>query len=205
MATIRLTDPDLETLIPMSLIKEFCRIDNDLDNSCSEILIDARSGAVSAGEHRTHIIWGQADFEFRWNILHGLTVESSVKFPITPVQSVKEVKLFSVDNTETVLTAADYNFQKSSIEFGHSFAELRLITPPPAGTVDLRVQAVVGWDGETFPRDLKMWALNRIASLYDVRGDIQDLGGKTFVKMPRDHTDSLLDKWIVYGHPRHCI
>lgn len=52
------------------------------------------------------------------------------------------------------------------------------------------------WTPETFPPSLKMWTLNRVASMFDTRGDVVDV---KVTKTPRTHVDALLDRWVVYG------
>jgi len=100
-------------LISLDEIKEFCRIDDDLDAASGSLLEGFREAAIDAGEHLTN-----RDWTAEW----------------TPVNL------------------------------------------PPA---------------------LKVWTLNRIASLYDLRGDVQESGKA--IKTPRTHVDGLLDRWVNYG------
>ena len=101
-------------LITVDEIKEFCRIDNDLDAASVSLLEGLREAAINAGEHLTGRDWRKK------------------------------------------------------------------------------------WTAETLPPDLKIWTLNRIAALYDVRGDVQGRR-EELARTPRSHIDALLDRWIVYG------
>lgn len=101
-------------LISLDEIKEFCRIDDDLDAASTTLLKGFREAAIQAGEHLTGRDWREE------------------------------------------------------------------------------------WTEETLPQSLKIWALNRVAALNDIRGDTQDSGNRSIVQMPRNHVDALLDRWRVY-------
>ena len=105
-------------LISLEDIKEFCRIDDDLDASSATLLEGFAEAAIDAGEHITNRDWRKK------------------------------------------------------------------------------------WTAETLPASLKAWTLNRIAAMNDIRGDMQETGSRTVVKMPRSHVDALLDRWIIYGRRR---
>ena len=107
-------------LISLDEIKEFCRIDDDLDAASAGLLEGFREAAIDAGEHITNRDWCKK------------------------------------------------------------------------------------WTAETFPASLKIWTLNRVAAMHEIRSDIQDLTYRDFIKMPRNHVDALLDRWVIYGGRRRC-
>ena len=100
-------------MITIDEIKEFCRIDDDLDAASVSLLEGFRDAAIDEGEHLTNREWRET------------------------------------------------------------------------------------WTAETLPQALKVWTLNRISSMNDVRGNVQDSG--KLAKTPRTHIDSLLDRWVIYG------
>lgn len=105
----------MANLISLDDIKDFCRIDDDLDGYTEAELMTMCSAAIDAGEHITNRDWRKK------------------------------------------------------------------------------------WTAETLPASLKVWTLNRIASMFDIRGNVVDV---RVAKAPRDHVDSLLDRWVCYGNRR---
>ena len=106
---------DLPPLITVEELREFCRIDADLDAAAEAELETLRDAAIETGEHLTGRKWREK------------------------------------------------------------------------------------WTPETFPRSLKLWVLNRVATANDRRTDVQTSSRETIIAMPREHSERLLDPWRIYG------
>ena len=189
----RKTDP--VSLISDEVIKEYLGFDPDLDLSQDLAIQVLKRAVIEQGEQYTGIVWAEADYCMESIPLLGI----AAFMPISPVFAISEVTHVAANGVETTIPEEARRYVPASPEQYHPWGVMY-----PAGEPFLpgsfTVTGKAGWTEQTFPESLRMWALVRMATLYEQRQDIS-LGNAASHSMPRDHTMSLLDRWRVYGSP----
>lgn len=200
MIITRLPDPPQAEIISMDDIKEFCRIDDDLDAVHLTTLATLRDAAIETGEQETGIIWRAASYEITLPFLY--SPRCCIQVPISPVLGLTELVLTGEGIGEASPDPDGYAFYPSDMETGRPWAT---IMPTKAGWLQgaekVRMRVTAGWTADTLPSALRLWALNRIASANDTRADTQPSTRETVISMPRDHSARLLDRYRVMGGP----
>lgn len=195
---VRRPDPPQAEIITTDDIREFCRIDADLDAVHLATLKTLRDAAIETGEQETGIIWRAAEYEI--TMPPPATSWSCLYVPVTPVLELLELLFVGPDAAEFMPAPATYSFHPSDLENSFPWATiLPLAGGWPTGAERVQLLVKAGWTAETLPQSLRLWILNRIATSGDHRSDMQDSGRLNTVKMPREHSERLLDRWRVYG------
>lgn len=190
MIITRLSAPGLE-IVPLDLLAEFIGLDLDLDANQSKVLPVLRTAAIQEGEQITGVIWPEA----RYRIEGARSLFGPLVLPLAPVFKLEALNRTDAAGETEELEPGRYRFIPSNIEFGQPFARVELDGLLPSDSFTAEVTA--GWSAEDFPDALRNWALNRIATLYDYRQDVETSGRQQIVTMPRDHSRGLLDRYTV--------
>lgn len=191
MIVTRLPDPPQAEIITLEEVREFCRISADLDAYSNRELIILRDAAIETGEQETGLIWRAAAYEI--NLAASIPPLWPVQVPIAPALDLKKLVFVDEEGTETEFDSSDYEFQPSDPENRRPWTKISPLKNWPGGTAKLTVTA--GWAAGTLPQALRLWALNRVASGNERRGDMQ----VNVTAAPRKHVDRLLDRYRVYG------
>lgn len=196
MIITRLPDPPQAEIITIADIKEFCRLDDDLDAIHLSTLETLRNAAIETGEQETGIIWRAADYEIEFGVNQMLRFRSFF-IPVAPAIAFKSFCGFDGDGHEAIFDPADYVFKPSDLENRRPWAFVSPASEWPNGLISAKMLVTAGWTAENLPKSLRLWALNRISSSNERRGDMQI----NVTAMPRKHTERLLDRYRVMGGP----
>lgn len=191
MTVTRLPDPPQAEIITLEEVREFCRINDDLNAYSDRELIILRDAAIETGEQETGLIWRAAVYEI--SLAASITPLWPVQIPIAPALDLKKLAFVDEEGTETEIDSPAYEFQPSDPENRRPWAKISPLKDWPGGMAKLTVTA--GWTAKTMPQALRLWALNRVASGNERRGDMQ----VNVTAAPRKHVDRLLDRYRVYG------
>lgn len=185
-------------ILGLELIKEFLGLDGTLDAGQDRVLPVLRQAAVDQGEQITGIVWRRATY--RMDGLVSRRPGTGVILPLTPVFAVDSVTGKDPAGKDVDMPETAYRLIPSAIELGRPWAGLMPEDAWPDEAFTLSVVCTAGWTEETLPESLRAWLLNRVAGLFDMRGDVTDGSGNP-AKMPRIHALGLLDRWTVRGMP----
>jgi hypothetical protein len=178
-------------LLGLDLVKEYVGHDDDIDAEQDKVLPVLIQAAVDQGQQITGIVWGAAQYR-----IDGLFGRQGVGFflPLAPVFAVTEVVGVDAHGQGVLVQPEAYRLIPSAIDLGRPWAELHAREGWPLDAVSFSVTCTAGWTADTLPESLRTWALNRIATLHDIR---DSSGGAA----TRRHIDGLLDRWTVRGTP----
>lgn len=200
MIITRLPVPEQAEIISIDEIKEFCRIDEELDAVCSSTLSILCNAAIETGEQETGIIWRAADYEIEHLSRQGPR-RSNIILPITPVFELDSLVLIGEDGVGIEVDDTEYIFRPSDLENRRPWAVISPVNQWRTLASSFNVKLKAGWTATSLPRALKSWALNRIASANEFRTDMQPSTRETISAMPRNHVERLLDRYRVMGGP----
>lgn len=191
MIVTRLTDP--AEIITVDEVREFCRVEAGLNAYSDRELSTLINAAIETGEMETGAVWREAEYEEL--IINPPLAPGYFCLSIRPVTGVKAMAAISQAGDKTAIGKSDYELIPSDLENRRPWASVRMLTSWPADTERVRLKIKAGWTADNLPEALRLWALNRVASSNEWRGDMQ----VNVTSTPRKHVDRLLDRYRIYG------
>lgn len=178
-------------ILDMDLLRDYIGIDPDTDACQHDVLRALVETAIDQGEQITGLTWREAEYR-----IDGLRRPGTggIFLPISPVGLVLAVRGEDGDPIDASLWRATL----SSVERGLPWARIVFADQVPCGT-EYSVDCRAGWNRTDLPGGILGWLLNRVSTLYDIRGNVAL--GTVSANIPRGHVDGLLDRWVVRDSP----
>lgn len=187
--TLRLVSGPTTEPVTLAQAKAHLRVDHDAEDALISALISTARGMA---EHKI----GRALGTQTWVRVLDAFPGGALELGMPPVQSITSLSYIDAGGDEQSLGESDYILDTVQAP-GWVLPSSDLgAWPSTASTINaVTVTFVTGWAAEAVPKEIKQFILMHVASMYDRRDAVSDVGNNAGY-LP--FVDRLLDRWVVY-------
>lgn len=187
--TLRYVSGPTTEPVTLAQAKAHLRVDHDAEDALISALIVTARGMA---EHKI----GRALGTQTWTRTLDKFPDGALELGMPPVQSITSVSYIDAAGDEQTLSTSDYILDSVQAP-GWVLPSSDLgAWPSTADTINaVTVTFVTGWAAASVPQEIKQYILMHVASMYDRRDAVSDVGNNA-AYLP--FVDRLLDRWVVY-------